>query len=149
MLWLLDFPPLRHAAGYVLNAAGGGKALAPLALTPNWHPFLLLAFVAAALIVLQDFVLLFNPTRTKLRAGALLIANTLMVVGACLILPSRSFIVTHASTPAYELAARALNQTAFISLVVFAVAVAVAAAFNLRTLLQRAPKADLNISYEA
>ncbi len=149
MLWLLNFLPLRRAVGFVIGASGGGKALAPLAFTPNWHPLLLLAFVAATLVVLQDFVLLLLPARAKLRAGTLLIANMLVVIGTCLILPSRSFVaLAHPSTHAYELAVQALNQTAFISLVVFAVAVAIAAAFNVRTLLQPAPRADLNISYD-
>ncbi len=148
MLWLLNFLPLRRAVGGVISASGG-KALAPLALTPNWHPLLLLAFVAATLVVLQDFVLLLAPTQTKLRAGTLLIANALVVIGTCLILPSRSFVVlAHPSTHAYELAAQALNQIAFVSLVVFAIAVTIAAALNVRTLLWRAPPADLNISYD-
>jgi len=41
-----------------------------------------------------------------------------------------------------------LNEVAFISLVIFALAIIVAAVFNIRALLQRAPKTDLNISYE-
>jgi hypothetical protein len=149
MLWLLDFLPLRSAVGYIINASGGGKALAPLALTPAWHPLLLLAFLAAALIVLQDFVLLLSPSRTKLRAGTLLTANVLMVIGACLVLQSRSLVaVAHPATQAYVVAAQALNEVSFVSLVIFAVAITIAAAFNVRTLLKRVPKADLNISYE-
>ncbi len=150
MLWLLNFLPLRRAVGFVINASGGGQALAPITLTPAWHPLLLLAFVAAALIVLQDFALLLFPSRTKLRAGTLLIANVLMVIGACLVLQSRSLVaVVQPATQAYALAAQALNEVAFISLVVLAVTITIAAAFNIRTLLQRAPKADLNISYQA
>jgi len=149
MLWLLDFLPLRQAVGSVINAAGGGKVLAPLALAPSWHPLFVLAFAAAALVVLQDFVLLLFPAQTKLRAAALLIANVLMVIGACLVLTSRSFVVVaQPATPAYTVAAQALNQIAFISLAIFAIAIIIAAAFNIRTLLQRAPKVDLNISYE-
>jgi hypothetical protein len=149
MLWLLNFLPLRHAVGYIMTASGGGKALAPLAFTPAWHPLVLLAFLAAALIVLQDFVLLLSPSLTKLRAGTLLTANVLMVIGACLVLQSHSLVaLTQPATPAYAVAIQALNAVAFISLVVFAVAITIAAAFNVRTLLQQAPKADLNISYE-
>ena len=149
MLWLLNFLPLRSAVGFVINASGGSHALASIALTAAWHPLLLLAFVSAALIVLQDFVLLLFPSRTKLRAGTLLIANILMVIGACLVLQSRSLVaVAQPVTPDYVLAAQALNQVAFISLAVLAVAIGIAAAFNVRALLQRAPKADLNISSE-
>jgi len=148
MLWVLNFLPLRHAVGYIMDASGGDKALLPLALTPGWHPLLLLAFIAAALIVLQDFVLLFNPTRTKLRAGTLLLTNILMVTGACLTLSSRSLVVVAPSstTHSYQLAALALNEGASVALVVLAIAFTISAAFNVRTLLQRAPKTDLNIS---
>lgn len=150
MLWLLDFSPLRHGLTFVLNAAGGGKALEALALTPNWHPLLVFAFAAAALVVIQDFALLFVSAWIKLRAGMLAIANALVVVGICIILPSRSFVVVaHPTTHAIEAAARALNQIAFISLIIAVIAVAISLALNIRTLLQPTPQADLNISHGA
>lgn len=149
MLLLLDFLPLRRVVGFVINASGGEKALSPLALTPNWHPFLVLAFAAATLIVIQDAVLFISPARTKLRAVAMLVANLLMAIGACLILPSHSFVaLVHPATQPYVLAVQALNQTTYIGLIVLAVAFAVAAALNIRILLQPAPMADLNISHE-
>jgi len=151
MLWLLNFLPLHSAVGFIMNASGGGKTLAelaPLALTPNWQPLLWFAFTAAVLIVLQDFVLLLDPARTKLRAATLLVTNILMVIGVCMTLSAGSLVVlTHASTTAYAIAARALDQIAFTSLDMFEVATLVVAGIYIRPLLLRAPKADLNSSH--
>jgi len=148
MLWLLDFVPLRRGVGLVLSASGGGKALAPLALTANWHILLMLAFIAAALIVAQDFILLLDPTRVKLRAATLLLTNLLLVGGCIAILPSHAYVTAHSSAPAYVAGAQALNQIAYFSIAILALACGVAAGSNIRNLLQRSSRSDLNISYQ-
>ena len=146
LLFLLDVPFVRKTGTLVVAPIANSFAF--LSLTPSWHMFFSFTIVAITVVVVQDVILLLYPAQTRLRAGALLIANILMIAGASAMLPLHNYVnVSNKVTAHAPHVASTLNQLAYVSFVILAIAWTVAALFNIRALFKRPGVPNYNISY--
>ena len=145
LLWLLDFPYVRHSLGFMVLGPGVNY-LAPLALAPAWHPFFVTFFIASLIIVAMEFAVLVHPNWARLRAATLVLANALYVVGACLILPVRNYVVLIGHSSDYASALPYINEAIFYTLIAFAVICAGTAALNARAFLRKPDRPNLNMA---
>jgi hypothetical protein len=136
LFWLLDVPYVRYLFGFLTIGPPIGY-VPSFAFAPAWQLFFIPFLAGTATIVAVDVALLFRPYWVRVRAASLLGANLLFVLGAALVLPAHQYLVVTRSIPqATELLAL-LDKLTYYCLISFLAVCAIAAAFNLRTLLRR------------
>lgn len=145
LLWLLDLPYVRQSLGFMVLGPGVNY-LAPLALAPAWRPFFVTFFIASLMIVAMDFAVLVHPNWARLRAATLVLANLLYVVGACLILPLRNYVVLIGHSADYANALPFIYEAIFYTLIGFALICAGTAVLNARAFLRKPDRPNFNMA---